>query len=200
MKALGLIETKGLLAAIESVDAMLKAADVTLLERVFVGGGLVTVTVNGDVGAVKAAIDAGAAAVLRIGTTFLISRHVIPRPHESLETIVRTEIPETEEITDTVNHLEIEESPEAVESSIVTEIEEAEEAEVQSDQIHKEAVDLWVQELGIEAAIEKLNDCKVVKLRNLAREYETFGITGRTVSKSDKKQMLEEFKKYYQTK
>lgn len=176
MKALGLIETKGLLAAVESADAMLKAADVTLLERVFVGGGLVTVTVNGDVGAVKAAVDAGAAAVLRIGTTSLISQHVIPRPHESLAAIVRAEIEKAEESLELSSPAQSD----------------------QSDQIHKQDIDLWVQEMGMEAAIEKLNACKVVKLRNLAREYETFGITGRTVSKSDKKQMLEEFKTYYE--
>lgn len=84
--ALGLIETKGLVAAIEAADAMVKAANVTLIGKEHVGGGLVTVMVRGDVGAVKAATDAGAAAAQRVGE--LISVHVIPRPHGDVETIL----------------------------------------------------------------------------------------------------------------
>lgn len=86
MKALGMIETKGLVAAIEAADAMVKAANVSLQCKEHVGGGLVTVMVRGDVGAVKAATDAGAAAAERVGT--LISVHVIPRPHGEVEEIL----------------------------------------------------------------------------------------------------------------
>ncbi|MDY4036620.1 MAG: BMC domain-containing protein [Candidatus Pseudoscilispira sp.] len=86
MQALGMIETKGLIGAIESADTMLKAAEVTLLEKTHIGGGLVTVCVVGDVGAVKAAVDAGAAAAQRVGE--LISVHVIPRPHSSLDGLI----------------------------------------------------------------------------------------------------------------
>ncbi|PKM57559.1 MAG: ethanolamine utilization microcompartment protein EutM [Firmicutes bacterium HGW-Firmicutes-2] len=84
--ALGMIETKGLVGAIEAADAMVKAANVTLIGKVLVGGGLVTVMVRGDVGAVKAATDAGAAAADRIGE--LVSVHVIPRPHSDVELIL----------------------------------------------------------------------------------------------------------------
>jgi ethanolamine utilization protein EutM len=84
--ALGMIETKGLVAAIEAADAMVKAANVTLYGKELVGGGLVTVIVRGDVGAVKAATDAGAAAAERVGT--LVSVHVIPRPHGEVESIL----------------------------------------------------------------------------------------------------------------
>ena len=84
--ALGMIETKGLVGAVEAADAMVKAANVTLLGKEMVGGGLVTVLVRGDVGAVKAATDAGAAAAERVGE--LISVHVIPRPHSEVETIL----------------------------------------------------------------------------------------------------------------
>jgi len=84
--ALGMIETKGLVSAIEAADAMVKAANVTLTGKVLVGGGLVTVMVRGDVGAVKAATDAGAAAAERIGE--LVSVHVIPRPHAEVEFIL----------------------------------------------------------------------------------------------------------------
>ncbi len=84
--ALGMIETKGLVGAIEAADAMVKAANVTLIGRVQVGGGLVTVLVRGDVGAVKAATDAGSAAAQKVGE--LISVHVIPRPHSEVELIL----------------------------------------------------------------------------------------------------------------
>lgn len=84
--ALGLIETKGLVGAIEAADAMVKAARVRLLGKERVGGGYVTVMVRGEVGAVKAATDAGAAAARRVGE--LISVHVIPRPHSEVEQIL----------------------------------------------------------------------------------------------------------------
>lgn len=84
--ALGMIETKGLVGAVEAADAMVKAADVRLVGKVQVGGGLVTVLVRGDVGAVKAATDAGAAAAQNVGE--LISVHVIPRPHSDIELIL----------------------------------------------------------------------------------------------------------------
>ncbi len=84
--ALGMVETKGLVGAIEAADAMVKAANVHLLGKEQVGGGLVTVIVRGDVGAVKAATDAGAAAANKVGE--LVSVHVIPRPHVDVEAIL----------------------------------------------------------------------------------------------------------------
>jgi ethanolamine utilization protein EutM len=86
MIALGMVETKGLVGAIEAADAMVKAANVVLIGSEYVGGGYVTVMVRGDVGAVKAATDAGAAAARRVGE--LTSVHVIPRPHEEVEMIL----------------------------------------------------------------------------------------------------------------
>ncbi len=82
-EALGMIETRGFAAMVEASDAMVKAAKVTLIGYEKVGGGLVTAIVRGDVAAVKSATDAGAAAARRVGE--LISVHVIPRPHSSLE-------------------------------------------------------------------------------------------------------------------
>lgn len=84
--ALGMVETKGLVGSVEAADAMVKAANVTLLGSEYVGGGYVTVMVRGDVGAVKAATDAGAAAAKRVGE--LVSVHVIPRPHAEVELIL----------------------------------------------------------------------------------------------------------------
>ncbi|MGA9190825.1 MAG: BMC domain-containing protein [Anaerolineales bacterium] len=86
MIALGMVETRGLVGSIEAADAMVKAANVTLIGSEYTGGGFVTVMVRGDVGAVKAATDAGAAAAKRVGE--LVSAHVIPRPHEEVEMIL----------------------------------------------------------------------------------------------------------------
>jgi len=91
MDALGLIETKGLIGAIEAADAMVKTANVVLVGKELIGSGLVTVTVRGDVGAVKAATDAGAAAARRVGE--LIAVHVIPRPHEESEKVIPAPAP-----------------------------------------------------------------------------------------------------------
>ena len=93
-EALGMIETRGLVGAVEAADAMVKAANVTLIGRVQVGGGLGTVMVRGDVAAVKAATDAGAAAAGRVGE--LRSVHVIPRPHSEVELIL-PHLPESAE-------------------------------------------------------------------------------------------------------
>ena len=84
--ALGMIETRGLIGSIEAADAMVKAAQVSLLGKEKIGGGFVTVLVRGEVGAVKAATDAGAAAAKRVGE--LVSVHVIPRPHDQVESIL----------------------------------------------------------------------------------------------------------------
>ncbi len=86
MIALGMVETRGLIGSIEAADAMVKAANVVLIGSEYVGGGFVTVMVRGDVGAVKAATDAGAAAAKRVGE--LVRVHVIPRPHENVEMIL----------------------------------------------------------------------------------------------------------------
>jgi ethanolamine utilization protein EutM len=85
-EALGMVETKGLIGAIEAADAMVKAANVKLVGKEKIGSGLVTVMVRGDVGAVKASVDAGAAAAKRVGE--LVSVHVIPRPHNEVESIL----------------------------------------------------------------------------------------------------------------
>lgn len=180
MQALGLIETKGLIAAIEASDAMLKAAEVRLLEKTIVGGGLVAIAVTGDVAAVKAAVEAGAAAVERIGSLLLVSQHVIPRPHEELDSMIGPQDPEEEH---------------AIEYPAVEEIKETE--ETGNTLNHKEAVDKMMLECGLEETIEALGKLKVIDLRNLARRYMDFGITGRAVSKADKRLLLTEYRKYY---
>jgi len=86
LEALGMVETKGFVGAVEAADAMVKAANVDLIGKEYIGAGYVTIFVRGDVGAVKAATDAGAAAARRVGE--LISVHVIPRPHSEVEDVL----------------------------------------------------------------------------------------------------------------
>ena len=213
MEALGMIETRGLLAAIESADVMLKSADVKLLEKVLVGGGLVTVTITGDVAAVKSSIDAAVAAVSRLGTELLVSQHVIPRPHLELCENVISSVPMAELVckeeaeTEIVEDKEFEQKTESTVIEIVQEesMEEPEKAETElakpeaapADEIHKEDVDAMVAENGVEKAVKTLEKYKLIKLRSLAREYKDFGIMGREISKANKNELLDEFTKYY---
>ena len=88
MEALGMVETRGLVAAIEAADAMVKAANVVLVGSEKIGSGLVSVMVRGDVGAVKAAVEAGGAAAARLGE--VVATHVIPRPHNDVNKLLPT--------------------------------------------------------------------------------------------------------------
>ncbi|AJD32551.1 MULTISPECIES: BMC domain-containing protein [Clostridium] len=260
MQALGLIETKGLLAAVEAADTMVKSADVSIIEKTYVGGGLVTISVTGDVGAVKASIEAGVAAVKKLDEGFLVSEHVIPRPHEELESIIGPNTPpedpssndDTENVED-ADAVEKAEDTEKVENTkAVDSVEDTESVEVTKDivdaknventkkaetvkdvksvdntehvdtknnikenqhgldvdldklhklnleNLNKEDVDNLIRQNGIEKTILILAKLKVVKLRNLAREYKDFGIAGRTISKAGKNLLINKFKLYYE--
>ncbi|MBR0597385.1 BMC domain-containing protein [Sinanaerobacter chloroacetimidivorans] len=189
MQALGLIETRGLVAAIESADAMLKAAEVSLLEKTHVGGGLVSIAVTGDVAAVKAAVEAGGAAVRQLNSTLLMSQHVIPRPHQELDDVIVAATPLKEDPAETP--VEQENNTDVIPAEPQTDTVEI------LDELHKEAVDKIVLEYGLEKVIAELRKLKVVKLRNLAREYKDFGIAGRLISKADKQMLITEFTSYY---
>ncbi len=131
MQALGMIETKGLIGAIEAADAMTKAANVTLIGKEKVGSGLITVMITGDVGAVKAAVDAGAAAAEQVG--HLVGVHVIARPHDEIENILKKEIVEKEVIEETIIEAveEISEViPNIISEEVIEEIEEKAQEEV----------------------------------------------------------------------
>lgn len=202
MEALGMVETKGLVAAIESADAMLKAANVKLVDRVFVKGGLVTIIIDGDVGAVKAATDAGAAAAQRIGE--LISVHVIPRPHDEVgKTIIE---PTSKKKVSS----DLEEETSEPEPEMKTETEIPEEQDVETgvkETVDVQAYDLsefcradveaLIEDKGLETTLGVLEQMRVTKLRNLAREYKDFAISGRAISKADKTQLIAEFEKHY---
>jgi microcompartment protein CcmL/EutN len=207
MEALGLIETIGLVVAIESADAMLKAANVSLLGKTCIGGGLVSVAITGDVAAVQAAVDAGVAAVKNIDDTALLSQHVIPRPHEELNNMIESKIllkhknipivaPKRDKIE---NKTKVETK---VETKVGTKLEviekkNTEPLKIDSTKLNKNFVDKMVTNYGLEKSIEILSKVKVVELRNLARKYKDFGIKGRLISNADKKLLIKEFKKYY---
>lgn len=224
MQALGLIETKGLVAAIESADTMLKAAEVTLLEKTYTGGGLVTISVLGDVGAVKASVEAGATAVHALGGGILVSQHVIPRPHPELEgTVLGPEPPESDTPPDRPDpdgpdgakaapKQPADETDEEVKPGTAGKVQAAGEAGtnpmpvpetstvllIAEDGPHKTAVDEAVSLHGLDRVLAELRLVAVVKLRRLAREYKSFGIAGRETSQADKKTLLEEFSAYYE--
>ncbi|WP_353893521.1 BMC domain-containing protein [Proteinivorax hydrogeniformans] len=210
MQALGFIETKGLIMAVESADAMVKAANVELVEKNYVGGGLVYISVSGDVGAVKAAVEAGVASIEKIDKSLLISHHVIPRHHEELSNIVATtkktpkqknvvepnlkkkEQAKTEEVTKPQKPVDPKPEPKAQKSEAKPNT-----PELKLDGLNKETVDKAVSDHGIDKAIKALTKVKVPELRKLAREYKDFGIIGRNISKANKKLLTKEFKKYY---
>ena len=208
MKALGMIETRGLVAAIEAADAMVKAANVTLTEKEHVGGGLVTVMVRGDVGAVKAATDAGAAAAERVGE--LVSVHVIPRPHQELEDILGPKDPdvpavppvsppEKEEqppLTAPQQEAEAAEEPEPPEETVPTP-EPAQEAAPAADAETEAAEDVPAEEESEEAPLapedlspENLANMTVVKLRSVARRMNVDNMTRREIRYANKEDLI----------
>lgn len=210
MKALGMIETRGLVAAIEAADAMVKAANVTLTCKEHVGGGLVTVMVRGDVGAVKAATDAGAAAAERVGE--LISVHVIPRPHEELEGLLigpeQAPIPEQtepepaelpKEEPEAIEEAASEETAEAEEAAEVQVEQKSDEGETQSDPIaealkeKKPAVKTKPEDIKAAAAgytEETLYKLSVSKLRDVARKLQVDNMTKKDIQFAKKQELV----------
>lgn len=217
-----MIETKGLLAAIESADSMTKSANVQILEKVYVGGGLVTIIVNGDVGAVRAAVDAGVAAVKTLGEEFLISEHIIPRPHEDLKAIMEFG-QKKEEIKENITDVEVKEQ--ILEKEIVVEkIEETEsEDEIFSDSleadsqvenleiVEEEKIEIAIEEKKFtrkdieeylrenkkEEIISELNILKISELRKLLKEYQELNLSNRTISKLNKENLINRILEFY---
>lgn len=203
MQALGLIETRGLLPAIECADVMLKTAQVKLVGRAFVGGGLVTIAVTGDVGAVKASVEAGVTAVEHVSHSSLVSQHVIPRPHDSLDCIIDENAAKEQPIL-----VEEQEKSSLLGEKATVLIEPSESIKTQKDimnleqmtleNCHKEQVDEFVQKFGLEKSVDALKSLPVVKLRNLAREYKELDIAGRTISRANKNLLIQKLQGYYE--
>lgn len=187
MNALGMIETRGLVASIEAADAMVKAASVTLISKTHVGGGLVTVMVEGDVGAVKAATDAGAAAAERVGE--LISVHVIPRPAADVAHILDRRPEPKPEPEPEPPAPELEPEPEVPEPEPEEAAHTEEMKEEQPEEAPAEKVDLS------ELTPEALGKMTVAKLRIVARELGTTGMSRRDIRFAKKEDLIERITK-----
>ncbi|WP_421899784.1 BMC domain-containing protein [Maridesulfovibrio sp.] len=213
MDALGFIETKGLLAAIEGADAMLKAAAVTLLEKSISGGGLVTISVTGEVSAVQAAVEAGTAAILRIDGSELVSHHVIARPYDEISKIIATSVPvvEEKEISREVaqspasaeeqaapapaeEKVEVEEAPKA-EPEVLKEETEAPAVQESAPRAEKAVPEAPKASKAKEATPQykpaELRKMKISKVRQIARNLEGISLPHEEVKKATKKSLID---------
>lgn len=205
-KALGMVETRGLIASIEAADAMVKAAKVTLLGKEKIKAGLVTVLVVGETAAVKSAVDAGAAAAQRVGE--LVSTHIIPRPDDQIDNIVSIKSAAEPD------KIEVEPIPEKRTERRKKQIqieEKAEETEPVIKPSSSSTIDRLKEEaLGITLSTEKpakskskselgftmaeLEVMNVHQLRRFARDLESFPIKGREISRANRGELLDYFK------
>lgn len=207
MYALGMIETKGLIAAIEACDVMLKTANVELVGKRKSTATLVTILVKGDVAAVKASVEAGAAAAEAVSPGSLLSSHVIARPIEEIEKAYGAdpdggkkvssdakEVPETE--VEEVVALEKEDT--VVESSAKEQV--IAPKKVDSKNVTKSLLDgVWSSD-GIKGVEDRLTILSATKLRQLARQYDDIALKGRQISIANKKDILTCLKAYYTNK
>ncbi len=179
--ALGLVETKGLVGAIEAADAMVKTANVILVGKERTDPAMITVKVVGETAAVRSAVEAGASAAQRVGE--LVSKHIIPRPSDDLKDLIYAKSSRTEqEVLQLLNAEEVEAESEE---------EKKEEAQVVTEQVGLSEVP---KEFTPEQAeyFEKLNGMTVHELRSFARTVEGLSIYGREISRANKAQLLDE--------
>lgn len=190
-EAIGLIETMGIIAAIEASDVMLKTSNVTLLNKEIVKGGLVTVVITGDVSAVKTAVDAAVVAVNRLGVGLLMSSHVMARPDYSIESL----LPKTKEKSES-NFSDVEESIEEmpVISDLNTEIEEIviEETVIE---LQDDLSEIQIKELldnhQKEVVRSYLLDKTVAQLREMAKQHNDFVIERKELYRTNKSDLVE---------
>jgi microcompartment protein CcmL/EutN len=199
--ALGLVETKGLVAAIEAADTMVKTANVVLIGKEITRGALVTIKITGDTAAVRSAVDAGAAAAQRVGE--LVSKHVIPRPADGLEVLIFAENPLRHDAGENVLSREpvqpekrggsalAEEPPVQQKEKVQEIIEEPKKEPVQEEpSIMPEGLSPELQEY-----FKQLDVMTVHELRRLARTVEGLSIFGRQISRANKKELIVELLK-----
>lgn len=203
--ALGLIETKGLVGAIEAADAMCKAANVKLVSKEKVTGALIVIKIVGEVAAVKSAVDAGSAAAQRVGQ--LVSSHVIPRPDDQIESIVYEKdlepVKKKEKATPKVEEVEVEDDELTLTDELDDEVEEIdiEEKDEIDETLTEEETDEpedqfdlgYQEETGDIPAKSELQKLNVHELRKLARSFESFPIKGRDISKANRQELIDHF-------
>ncbi|WP_427813978.1 BMC domain-containing protein [Enterococcus sp. 22-H-5-01] len=182
MNATGFIETRGLIPAIEAADVMLKTAQVELVERSIIGGGIVTITVTGDIGAVKSAIDAGASSAQNFGREVFLSQHIIPRPSEQLAGLMFSKkaaiLPKSKDVGKQTKSMEIK-SEIKIEEKISS---------------SKSGTIVDINKLTVKEDYKELN---VKELRKLAKKYGNLGMTDeelKTANRAVLRQYFEKFK------
>lgn len=176
--ALGMVETRGLVGSIEAADVMVKTANVRIVDTEYIKNGWVTVKCIGEVAAVKAAVDAASAAAQRVG--HLITTHVIPRPAEDIEMILRKSQPGT---AFQLTTLSSKDEPKA------------KEAEKRTVEPSSETLDMFVASTDDDEYRAQLDAMTVHQLRTLAREVGGLSIYGRQISKANKKLLISELMK-----
>jgi microcompartment protein CcmL/EutN len=195
--ALGLVETKGLVGAIEAADAMVKTANVILIGKEVTRGALVTIKVIGDTAAVRSAVEAGAAAAQRVGE--LVSQHIIPRPAEGLEELIFAASPRRQEEVErmlrgdpepkTVIPPPVKEPAPAAAPHAEPEESEAPEQEIRQEEAYTMPEGLTPE---LEEYFKQLDVLTVHELRKTARSTEGISIHGRQISRANKKELMEE--------
>jgi microcompartment protein CcmL/EutN len=205
-RALGMVETRGLIASIEAADAMVKAANVQLLGKERADAGLITILISGETAAVKSAVDAGAAAAQRVGE--LVSTHIIPRPDDQIGIIVSLNL-----YAETIRS-EPKPRPEIKSGRRIRQIQiekKTEESEPISKPSSSSTIERLKEEaLGITLAVEKPGKTKIKseskfsmaelevmnvhQLRRFARDFERFPIKGREISRANRGELLDYFK------
>ncbi len=197
--ALGLIETKGLVAAIEAADAMVKAAEVKLIGKERVSGALVVIKIVGDVAAVKSAVDAGAVAAQRVGQ--LISTHVIPRPDDQLENIIYSHGKKAFQSKPKIKHKKINRESDEVslfdeDGKTGTKTNETYFDENLEKENHDQESGIHdnFDNIGSDFSDEEIKKLNVHQLRKLARSFDNFPIKGREISKANRQVLIDYFK------
>lgn len=211
-QALGLIETKGLVAAIEAADAMVKAANVKIIGKEKVTGALILIKIVGDTAAVKSAVDAGSAAAQRVGE--LVSAHVIPRPDDDLDKIlyensasisnelvnenVQSEIIE-KKVEAKIEEKSESEKPKELEIKKVSsvKVESQVEVKVEKSLPKKEIINKPIEHKISNSPMPKLSELEILNvhsLRKIARNFNNFPIKGREISKANRNLLLDYFK------
>ena len=208
-RALGMVETRGLVASIEAADAMVKAANVQLLGKQKVQGGLVTILVTGETAAVKSAVDAGAAAAQRLGE--IVSTHIIPRPDDQIDELIgevkiveRKPRKQVKEIIPEKKPERVTTQKEIKEKEIFEEVKPVQRISSSStiDRLKKEALGktspvekTQVTRSGkINFTMPELEVMNVHQLRRFARDFESFPIKGREISRANRGELLDFFK------
>lgn len=199
MEAIGIVETYGLVASVEGFDTMMKAANVRLLGKAYVGNGLQSMAIIGDVAAVQAATEAAEMAIKSMGEGLFVAKHVIPRPSVAVADMIfplnqyNSSSDQSKKQNQEADTSEMAKIEEAMDDSRI-ELESDEEKQIP---LKKDYFDAIMREQGLQEVLQVLRTMTVVNLRKLAREYHDLGIEGRSISRADKKQLLKELETYY---